>query len=55
MTTDLHIAKDYPTGIGHIEARDGRLLVSFYGRRVRQAWAGSLQEARFALRRLARA
>jgi hypothetical protein len=50
-----HIVKQYQTGTGHIEERDGRFLVSFYGRRVRQAWCGSLQEARGALRRIARA
>lgn len=49
----LHMTRHYADGVGHIEARDGRLLVSFYGRRVRQTWAPSLEAARFALRRLA--
>ena len=54
MTTEsLHIAKEYETGVGHIEARDNCFLVSFYGRRVRQAWAPTLEIARQALRRLA--
>jgi len=53
MTSDLHITKSYAAGIGHIEARGERFLVSFYGRRVAQAWADSLGEARRALLALA--
>jgi hypothetical protein len=52
-TETLHIAKEYANGIGHIDEREGRYLVSFYGRRVRQIWASTLGEARGALRRLA--
>lgn len=51
--SDLHLCVEYSAGIGHIEGReDGRLLVTFYGRRVQQLFAGSLQQARFALRRM---
>ena len=53
--TDLHVVRRYATGIGHIDARDGRFLVSFYGPRVRQAWADTLGAARKALRALAHA
>ena len=52
-TDMLHIAKEYETGVGHIEQRDSSYLVSFYGRRVRQAWAPTLEIARQALRRMA--
>lgn len=51
--TDLHIAREYETGIGHIEAREGRFLVSFYGRRLSQQWAATLEAARRALRAMA--
>lgn len=51
---ELHVVRRYATGIGHIDAREGRYLVSFYGPRVRQAWAATLGEARKALRALAR-
>lgn len=52
---DLHVTKSYAASIGHIEARDGRFLVSLYrGRgRVGQQWAETLEAARFALRRMA--
>lgn len=50
---DAHLCTEYETGVGHIEARDGKWLVSFYGRRVKQVQTDSLQEARFTLRRLA--
>lgn len=49
----LHLIRYYAAGIGHIDAREGRYRVSFYGRRVRQAWADSLADARRALRQLA--
>ena len=49
----MHVCKEYLNGVGHIEERDGRFLVSFYGRHVSQTWAYSLQSARFILRRMA--
>lgn len=52
-TRDVHISKSYENGTGHVESRDGKFRVSFYGRRVVQAEASTLQDARFALRRLA--
>jgi hypothetical protein len=56
---ELHIAKEYETGIGHIEERlfgEGRYLVSFYaaGGRVRQEWEETLEMARFTVRQFSR-
>ncbi len=51
----MHICVEYPNGVGHIEVREGRFMVSFYrGRgRVAQSFHDTLQSARFALRRIA--
>jgi hypothetical protein len=51
----IDYTKEYAHGIGHMESRDGRILVSFYGRRVTQAWADDRATARKALSQLARA
>ena len=50
----MHICKEYLDGVGHIELVDGVYRASFYGRRVKQSEHATLQEARAALRRLAR-
>lgn len=56
MSTPLHIAKTYDTGIGHIHERAaGWYLVTFYwqsGARVVQRWETSLERARYRLRAL---
>ncbi len=44
---------EYTNGVGHIDASGEGYVVSFYGSRVRQIIVSTLEQARFALRRLA--
>lgn len=52
--TTTHLVKTYQTGIGHIDAREGGYLVSFYGRRVAQQLVATIAEARTLLRQMSR-
>jgi hypothetical protein len=51
---DIHIVRYFRNGLGHIESRGDHYLVSFYGRRVWQAEAVNMKDARRALGRLSR-
>lgn len=50
----MHTVRYFNGGIGHIRRQqDGQFLVQFYGRRVAQATAATMAEARAVLRDLA--
>lgn len=49
----MHVTIEYANGVGHIDQTATGYRASFYGRRVVQVEANSLQDARWALRRLA--